>query len=139
MEKHSIGSWYVDDGSMFNRYSGTMLDEDIAIIIDSCQEEDVGSLLKVGRYEDMARYLNKLGPVTSTVCSISLIKFNVMFEGTAENPDGFKPDGYNFTVDEICTIINWFGNCIGGQMGTFLSLPLDEAKKKIESLQKIGF
>ena len=137
MEKHSIGPWYVVGGSMFNRYGGTvMLDEDIAIIIDSCPEEDRGVLLKVGRYDDMALYLDKLGPVFDTV---SLIRFNVMFEGTDENPDGFKPDGYNFTVDEICTIINWFGNCIGGQMGAFLSLPLDEAKKKIESLQQIGF
>lgn len=146
IQKHQNGPWYMNCGSMFNKYNkGIMLDDDIAILIDSCPEDDTGSLLKVGKYENVSNYFNTLIERYSTMNhhqlykDMSIIKFNVMYEGTEYNPAGYKPDGHNFTVDEICTIINWFSNHIGKQMDWFLKLPLDEAKAKIASLQEIGF
>lgn len=145
-QKHQNGPWYVKYGSMFNKYNdGIMLDEDIAILIDSCPEDDRGIVLKVGKYENVLKYFNSLiekynkNNIPEYYETMSIIKFNVMFEGVEENPKGFKPNGYNFTVDEICTIINWFLNCIGAEMDKFLHLSLDEAKAKIIKLQEIGF
>ena len=143
IEKHSIGPWYMKDGSMFNKANNIMLDEDIAILVDLDGESS--TLLKIGRYENVLNRFNELIERYSLInqhqmyTTLEVIKFNVMFEGTDFNPAGYKPDGHNFTVDEICTILNWFGNCIGEQMEIFLKLPLEEAKAKIKSLQEIGF
>lgn len=143
---HYIGPWHTMHGSMFNKSNSIMLDEDIAIIIDSCPEDDFSALLKVGtwdkistHFKEMVDKYNAIG-MPETYENMKTIKFNVKFEGIPEqNIPDFAPDGYNFTVDEICTVINWFSNHIGKQMDEFLKLPLDEAKNKIKSLQRIGF
>ena len=147
IEKHINGPWYVDNGSMYNRCnSSVMLDEDIAILVDSDVENDVGCLLKIGKYDTVSEYYNryvesfKNGKSPRQIDTLMVIRFNVKFEAIPEHGvSEFAPDGYNFTVDEICTILNWFNNCIGKKMGEFLTMSLDDAKAKIESLQKAGF
>lgn len=146
MSKHTIGPWYVENGSMLNRNNSQMLDEDIAILIESCPEDDLGVLLKVGTWDKVSKYYEETVDKYNTMWmpnaykDMRLIHFNVKFDAIPEHdiPE-FAPEGYNFTVDEICTIINWFYNHIGAKMDEFLKLPLSEAKLKIQSLQKIGF
>lgn len=146
MDKHSIGPWYIQNGSLCNRISNTFYDEDIAMLIETNEEEDTGILHKVGRFENVSKYfdemtskLERIG-MTDSYKDLHLIQFNVKFEAIPDlDVPEFAPEGYNFTVDEICTIVNWFNNSIGGEMGKFLALPLIEMKNKIQSLQRIGF
>lgn len=138
MEKlHRIGPCYVENGSIFNDYiSELMLDEDITILVDI----KTGILLRYGHKNMVERYFNKT--VEKSVkaqidmCSTwRLITFYVKHDEL-----DFAPDGYNLDIDEICTIINWFNNNIGGQaMSDFLNASIEEIRAKIASLQKIGF
>ena len=134
---HEEGIYYVNNGSILSRYNeGIMFSEDVTVLVDI----DTGGLLKVGKKNWVtnyfgtmcSRYLNNGFP--EMVSSLKLITFHVKY------PEfDFEPEGYNFDIDEICTIINWFGNSIGEQMKQFLELPLDEAEAKIKKLQNIGF
>ena len=51
----------------------------------------------------------------------------------------FAPEGHNLTVDDICTIINWFMNCSCQNMGKFFSLSKDDLRTQIDMLQKVGY
>ena len=134
---HENGNYYVQYGSIYSRAnSGVMFDEDTTIIVD----KECGTLLKVGRkdqlktyYDTMCQKYNAAG-LSHVNDNLMLITFHVKYD----NLD-FAPEGYNFDIDEICTIINWFNNSIGNQMKTFLDMPLEDAKTKIKQLQKIGF
>lgn len=135
---HTNGPWYVNYGSIFNRYNeGIMLDEDIAILID----EESGTLHKVGKRENIEEYFNnvvktaKITGVEWLIKGWKILTFNVKYEEF-----DFTPEGYNFNIDEVCTIINWFNNCISAEsMKEFLQMSLEEAKIKIEKLQNLGF
>ena len=137
MEPHESGNYYVQDGSIFNRYNNSFFDEDVTIIIDTSE----GILLKVGKKDNITKYFetmcskyNNMG-LTDMISSMKLITFYVKYPNL-----GFEPDGYNFDIDEICTIINWFNNHIGpDNMNEFLNQSLDEMKCKIKKLQNIGF
>lgn len=134
---HEEGNYYVSHGSILSRYNeDVMLDEDVTVVVDI----DSGGLLKVGKKDWVTNYFNTMcnrylsNGFPEMVSSLKLITFHVKY------PEfDFEPEGYNFDIDEICTIINWFGNSIGEQMKWFLELPLDEAKAKIKKLQNIGF
>lgn len=134
---HEKGNYYVQYGSIYNRFNhGVMLDEDITIIVDI----DTGTLIKIGKkdwveeyFHDMCtKYANNDFPDMTN--SLQLITFHVKYENL-----GFAPEGYNFDIDEICTIINWFSNSIGPKMKWFLELSLDAAKTEIKKLQEFGF
>ena len=143
---HSIGPWHTNNGSIFNKTNTVMLDEDIAILIDCDVENDYSTVLKIGPYDMVSNYFEKminkynLNGFADTCENMKIIKFNVKFNAIKKyNIPEFAPYGHNFTIDEICTIINWFSNHIGKQMDEFLKLSLDDAKSKIKKLQTIGF
>lgn len=134
---HEGCTYYVSYGSIFNRYNGNiMLDEDITIIVDI----EAGTLLKVGKKDWVTDYFHNMckryidSGFSDIAASLKLITFHVKYPEL-----GFEPKGYNFDIDEICTIINWFGNSIGERMKWFLELPLNEAKIEIKKLQEMGF
>lgn len=144
-ELHKLGPWSVLYGSMKNKYSDCLLDEDIAILVD-IEDDGIGTFLKIGKYDSLNSYyttmINKYAELGHQELGegLKLIKFNVKFEGNPELgiPD-FAPDGYNLTVDEICTIVNWFANCSCQNMKQFFELSLDDLKEEIKRLQEIGY
>lgn len=63
-----------------------------------------------------------------------LISFNVQY------PEfNFTPEGYNFTIDEICTLINWWSNSPGSPGSEILTMPINDVKDKLKMLSSIGF
>lgn len=134
---HEKCNYYVQYGSIYSRSNpGVMLDEDITIVVDT----EVGSLLKIGKKDWVTEYFNNMckkyvdNGYPEMVDSLRLITFHVKYENL-----GFEPEGYNFDIDEVCIIINWFNNSIGERLKWFLELPLDEAKAEIKRLQMFGF
>lgn len=145
VELHSIGPWHTQDGSMFFEDNSFFLDEDIAILVD-IDEDGVGTLLKIGTTKNLQEYFDTaMQKCRENNCewlgeTWKLISFNVKFEANEElGLPEFAPQGYNLTVDEICTMINWFVNCSCQNMRDFFNLPLDEIKAKLCSLQRIGY
>lgn len=134
---HENCAYYVQYGSIYNKYNDrVMLDEDITIIVDI----ETYTLLKVGKKDWVTDYFNHMCQkyidkgFSNIAATLKLITFHVKYPEL-----GFEPEGYNFDIDEICTIINWFSNGIGERMRWFLELSLDEAKIEIKKLQAIGF
>ena len=135
---HKNGPYFVNNGSICSMYNnGFMVDEDTTILVDLA----VGTLLRVGKKEIVTNYYNVIvEKYTKLDClelleEMKLITFNICYPNLE-----YKPDNYNFTIDEVCTIINWFSNSIGAEkMKWFLSLNLNDAKQHIECLQGIGF
>lgn len=137
MEKlHRIGPCYVENGSILSKYNSLMLDEDTTILVDV----ETGALLKYGHKAMVEKYYNKTVEKSAKAKidlydTWRLITFHVRYDEF-----DFAPDGYNLDIDEICTIINWFNNHIGGQaMSDFLNSSIEKIRAKITSLQKIGF
>lgn len=135
---HDKCAYYTQCGSIFSRYNpGFMVDEDVTVLLDIGS----GTLLKVGRKEDVEKYHNKMyteyvqtGYFTM-IRDLKLITFHVKYENL-----GFAPEGYNFDIDEVCTLINYLGNTIGAEkMNWLLGLSLDDLKTEIHRLQEIGF
>lgn len=141
---HSIGPYHVSNGSMYFKDNPCFWDEDIAIIVD-IEEDGIGTLLKVGRYEELKAYYDNMiskyiskGLQDLANCQ-KLIKFNVKFEGNKElGVPEFAPEGYNLTVDEICTIINRFSNYSLQNLGEFFEMDLPSMKAKIQKWQEAG-
>lgn len=134
---HRIGPCHVENGSILSEYNnGLMLDEDTTILVDI----ETGTLLKYGHKNMVEKYYNKAvkesAKMQIDLCDTwRLITFYVKHDEL-----DFAPDGYNLDIDEICTIINWLNNNIGGQaMSEFLNSSIEEIRTKIASLQKIGF
>lgn len=134
---HEKCNYYVQYGSIYSHSNpGVMLDEDITIVVDT----EVGSLLKIGKKDWVEKYFHDMcskyvsAGFPEMQNELQLITFHVKYENL-----GFAPEGYNFDIDEICTIINWFNNSIGDKLKWFLGLPLDEAKAQIKRLQEVGF
>jgi hypothetical protein len=135
---HEKGNYFTQYGSIYAKSNpGIMLDEDITIVIDI----ESGILMKVGKKDMVEAYFND--SVSKYVAvgfpemqnKLKLITFKVKYEEL-----GFAPEGYNFDIDEICTILNWFNNSIGGtKMKWFLESPLDAVKSEIKRLQGFGF
>lgn len=134
---HEKCNYYVQYGSIYSHSNpGVMLDEDITIVVDT----EVGSLLKIGKKDWVEKYFHDMcnkyvsAGFPEMNDHLQLITFHVKYENL-----GFAPEGYNFDIDEICTIINWFNNSIGDKLKWFLGLSLDDAKAHIKKLQEIGF
>lgn len=112
-----------------------------SILVDTGTGTGTGTVLKIGPkdkiepyYRTMLQRYNQIG-FPELYKDIKLITFNVKY-----NEFGFNPEGYNFSIDEVCTIINWFWNSIGDKMNEFLSMSdLGAVKAKIEHLQFLGF
>ena len=123
---HEQCNYYVQCGSIYSRCNQSiMLDEDVTVILDI----DVGTLIKVGKKDWVENYFNEM-------CR------SYMDVGCQSIVDGLKLMTFDakFDIDEICTIINWFNNSIGGErMRWFLSLSFDDVKSEIKRLQNIGF
>lgn len=135
---HENGPYYTQNGSIYSRYNdGFMMDEDSSVIVDV----GTGTLLKVGKreniepyYRTMCQKYNQMG-FPEFYETLRLVTFNVKYEEL-----NFAPEGYNFSIDEVCTIINWFNNSIGDKMKEFLdNTNLNAVKAEIERLQLFGF
>lgn len=138
---HTIGPWYTNYGSMFNKYNdGVMLDEDIAILVTIDAQDGIGTLHKVGKVEPLKQYMDMVvnkylqNGFTEMASEWKLIQFFVKYEEL-----NFTPDGYNLDIDEVCTLINWFQNCSCQNMKAFFELSLEAIKGKIADLQRIGY
>lgn len=137
---HEIGPWYTDNGSMISRITGTILDEDIAICISIDADDNLLIAHKVGKMKQIRTYYDTtVQKLVSRGCQElasewKLISFNVQYPEFS-----FAPEGYNFTIDEICTLINWWNNSPGTEGSKILSMSIDEAKDKLEMLSRIGF
>ena len=140
MFTHEIGPWYTDNGSMLSRITGTMLDEDIAVCITIDANDNSLILHKIGKmafikdyYDTAVQRLASIG-CQEIANEWKLISFNVQY------PEfNFVPEGYNFTIDEICTLINWWNNSPGAEGSKILTMSIDDAKDKLELLSRIGF
>ena len=128
---HSNGPYYTHDGSIYNPFVPQfVMNENASILIDI----ETGTLLKVGErkiiepyYLTMCQKCHKIGYTTMTN-ALQIITFNV------------KSEPYDFDIDDICTIINWFNNSIGEQMKKFLNNnDQNEIKATIKRLQSLGF
>ena len=137
---HEIGPWYTDNGSMVSKITGTILDEDIAICISIGADDNLLTAHKVGKMKQIRTYYDT---VVQKLVSIGfqefasewkLISFNVQY-----SEFNFAPEGYNFTIDEVCTLINWWNNSPGAEGSKILSMSADDAKDKLEMLSRIGF
>lgn len=140
MFTHEIGPWYTDNGSMISRITHTMLDEDIAVCITVDADDNSLILHKIGKMEFIKNYYDTaVQRLASIGCQDlanewKLISFNVQY------PEfNFAPKGYNFTIDEICTLINWWNNSPGSEGGEILTMSIDNAKDKLAMLSRIGF
>jgi hypothetical protein len=136
-ELHVNKPWYTVNKAMLNGDNSIILDEDITIIVDT----ESGTLLKVGQKDWVTKYYNTMLEGYSQMgmeqmCNdLKLVTFNAKYEEL-----GFVPANYNLDIDEICTVINWFSNCISAdQMNELLSMSDTEAHDKIKQLQAIGF
>lgn len=137
---HEIGSWFVDNGTMINRITGLHLDEDIAVCYSSNADDEIFSLHKVGKSENVELYYNKA--ITKLIANgfsdlaneFKTFKFNIKYPEL-----NYTPNNYNFTIDEVCTLINWWSNSPGYNGIGILTMSLDEIKAKLEKLQEIGF
>lgn len=140
MFTHEIGPWYTDNGSMISRITHTILDEDIAVCITVDADDNSLILHKIGKMEFIKNYydtaVQRLAGIgcQDLANEWKLISFNVQY------PEfNFAPEDYNFTIDEICTLINWWNNSPGAEGSKILTMPIDDAKDKLEMLSRIGF
>lgn len=134
---HKNGIYYTQYGSIFSRYNDSlMLDEDVTILID----KELGTLLKIGKKQNVTNYFNTMCDqyirhgIPEMTENLQVITFHVKYPELE-----FEPDGYNFDIDEVCTIINWFNNHLDAEtIMKFLHSSLDDMKTKIKELQAIG-
>ena len=134
IKKHENGPLNVTDGSITN---GVRLYNTIAIIIDT----GVGTFQKYGeavkikeRYDEMISRFAIIDP--SMAQDLTYIEFNV------KSGDTSWDDYHNaqLSKDEICTIINYFMNCIGEErMNQILKMDAETLNKELEKLADIGF
>lgn len=116
----------VTHGSIMNHASGCLIQEPGVLMLI-----DTGSPIKIGEYEMCKNYLETIAqklPADLVNEQYELIKFNVAY------PEfDFQPEGYNFTIDEICTLFNYLQNFTIGEDGwrKFKSMSLDEMKAKL--------
>ena len=140
MFTHENGPWHVDNGSMISNSIHCMLDEDISVCVSIDAIDKRLILHKVGKtsfikeYYDTAvqRFIDIGLPEMAN--EWKLISFNVQY------PEfNFTPEGYNFTIDEICTLINWWSNSPGASGSEILTMSINDVKNKLKMLSKIGF
>lgn len=140
MFTHENGPWHVDNGSMISNSTHCMLDEDISVCVSIDAIDNRLILHKVGKtsfikeYYDTAvqRFIDIGLPEMAN--EWKLISFNVQY------PEfNFTPEGYNFTIDEICTLINWWSNSPGSPGSEILTMPINDVKDKLKMLSSIGF
>ncbi len=135
---HENGHYYVENGSIYSRINGAfMIDEDATILLDT----ECGTLLKIGQKQSVTDYFNTMvtkyleAGFADIANGLKLITFQIKYEEL-----GFEPDGYNLNIDEVCTLINWFNNCVGAErMKWFLSLDLEQIKEHIKKLTAFDF
>lgn len=140
MFTHENGPWHVDNGSMISNSIHCMLDEDISVCVSIDAIDKRLILHKVGKtsfikeYYDTAvqRFIDIGLPEMAN--EWKLISFNVQY------PEfNFTPEGYNFTIDEICTLINWWSNSPGASGSEILTMSINDVKNKLKMLSDIGF
>lgn len=114
--------------SIKSNTTGCLINEPAMIIMS-----DTGKPLKIGEREYIDKFFESL---KDTGLDLELIHFNLAYPEL-----GFAPEGYNFTPSEICTLFNWLSEfSIGGEgWKAFKSLPLDDMKKQLESVQKMMY
>lgn len=131
---HENGPYTVNEGSMIHINGYNLIDYP-SILIDT----DTGTVLKSGRYDVVypayQRVCTAYQKLPELLSSIKLITFN------AKYPEfDYSPEGHNFDIDEICTIMNYMNNCIGeDKMNELFTMSLQDLQEKIKTLQSIGF
>ena len=138
---HINGPLYVDNGSILSHVNkDILLDEDISACITVDNDDNRLILHKYGKHEYVKQYYDKVVHRLSDMNCIDLanewklISFNVQY------PEfNFVPDGHNFTIDEICTLLNWWSNCPGDEGSEIFNLSIDDIKIKLKNLASYGF
>lgn len=137
---HDIGPLYTDNGSILSHTNpGLMLDEQVTACITVDSDDNSITLMKYGNYAVMKDYydtsISKL--VASGLADLAaewkLISFNIAYPEL-----NFAPDGYNFTIDEICTLLNHWIN-VSLTPADILSMSVDDVKQRLASLAKMGY
>ena len=121
MFTHENGPWHVDNGSMISNSTHCMLDEDISVCVSIDAIDNRLILHKVGKTSFIKEYYD-----TAVQRFIDI--------GLPE-----MANGYNFTIDEICTLINWWSNSPGAQGSEILTMPINDVKDKLKLLSNTGF
>lgn len=123
---HDTNFMTVKDGKLCHSTSGKII-EHPAIILDTA----LGTLLKVGDIEWIRDYYEtgcgNLKKISKEMAeSITLLDFSNLSS--------------NLTVDELCTMINYFNNSIGpDSLKKFFLLTEEETHQKLRSLMEAGF
>ena len=137
---HNFGPLFTEHGSIMSRMNlGLMLDENITACITVDSDDKKLTLMKYGNYDDMKKYYDTtIGKLIEAgfpdmAAEWQLISFNVAY------PEfNFAPDGYNFTIDEICTLLNSWIN-ISLTEADILSMSVEDIKQKIARLAELGY
>lgn len=139
MFTHTNGPYRVENGSLLLP-TGNMINDNISICLSINTKDGHIILHKIGTTEFVKKYhqntVRKLlhAGLTDTANEYKCISFDIRYPNLK-----FTPDGYNFTMDEVCTIINWSINCPNDNGSDILSMSLDEIRANIQKLAIAGY
>jgi hypothetical protein len=138
---HQHGRFTVKDGSIISVYQSSYMPNIVdnpAIIIDI----ETGCLHKAGDASWVKDVYDKMVQKISNKLGTEYAKDYVYIEFNPKTGDSTW-DSYNnaqLTKDEICTIVNYFGNCIGEEkMQEILNMDITTLHQKLSELASIGF
>lgn len=122
--------YYVRNDSILCRFNPTFrISSTIAIVYD----RETNTLLKVGAISDTYEYYETMCSqyLKHGLCGVAnSIRFVTL---------GAKGDGVCFTLEEICTLVNWFQNS-GTDINSIIDNPdMTDVRNKIKHLQELGF
>lgn len=137
---HKLGALYTSNGSILSRTDPSiMLDENIAVCIAVDNDENTISLMKYGNYDSVSSYYkNSIKKLIDSGLEELASEWKLLTFNTAYPELCFAPDGYNFTIDEICTLLNYWCN-VSLTSADILLMSVDDAKHKIKSLADFGY
>lgn len=122
---HDTNFMTVKDGKLYHSASGKII-EHPAIVLDVSS----GTLLKVGEVDWVREYFESACP--------RLRAFNKEMADSLAILE-FKYSNSNMSVDELCTMINYFNNSIGPELlKRFFLLTEDEMHRTLRGLMEAG-
>ena len=137
---HAIGPLYTDNGSILSHMNaGLMLDERITACITVDANDHNLTLMKYGNYDAMKNYYDTtVGKLVASGFSDMASEWKLISFNVAYPEFNFTPNGYNFTIDEICTLLNSWIN-ISLTTADILSMSIEDIKEKLASLAAMGY
>ena len=139
MFTHTNGPYRVENGALLLP-TGNMINDNISVCLSVDTEDGHIMLHKIGTTESVKKYhqntVRKLlqAGLTDMANEYKCISFHIQYPNLA-----FTPDGYNFTMDDVCTLINWWVNYPNDNGSEILNMPLDEIRAKIQKLAIAGY